>query len=497
MENRLTAQASAAADNPFAHLHSRYNPRAEAVRFIDSLQIKDTTECFILIEPGMGYLVPALRERFNKSKIITLHVDNFPQEQKTGCEQTEDAVLFSIDSSQVKKFLEKEVPETNIENIRIIEWRPSLNYFKEAYITLLSIVVDFLKQISAVKRTTAAFGKRWIKNFFNNLGKLNKILLYRQTEIPVIITGSGPGLEDALPVINKLQKNCLIIAASSSAMALSSGGIKADIVIATDGGNWALRHLLFTQRNKEHFHNTDGNYFSEGYAVNLCAALPSQTKDSPFFILNDGSFWQSVILHELAVPSVIIAQRGTVTATAVDLALLLSSGGIYLAGMDFSNSDIITHARPYAFDGFLFGKANRFLPVYSESFTRSRLIKEGGSMNIYASWFKDQLQLWPQRIFSLTDHKIFNKSIPEKNAELKNTNNIFNIKNIKEDTACFYKRGTNALFSAMRNSKYADSIKKELASLLFPSDESKAAAQEIETELRRELKIGNGEQKID
>jgi len=476
-------------------LHSRYNPQAEAARYIDSLRIKEATECFILIEPGLGYMIPVLREKFKECKIIALHIEKDQNHDETtagnftGC-----SVFHGTERKYLIQFLEKEVSDNNTDSIRIIEWRPSLNYYKEDYILLLSHVVNFLKRVSAEKRTAAHFGKRWFRNFFRNFLFINKTVLYKQTYIPVIITGSGPGLEQAMPLILQMQDNCLIIAASSSVMALCSFGIKADIVIATDGGNWALKHLTGAYRSLQKNQLGAGIYTEKRsltasnscsiLAANLCAALPSQSGGVPFLIISDGSFWQSVILRELNFPSVIIPERGTVTAAAVDLAAHLSGGSIYLAGMDLSNNDIRTHAKPYAFDSIFFGNANRIHPFYSISYTRASLLKEGGSMDIYAQWFKDHTV--PRQIFSLTENNIFIKSKPEKLKKQKNKDEIFSVSDVKNAPSLSGKKTLNALFSAMRNPQYGDKIKKELTSLLSLENEKYITEEQIIRELRVE-----------
>ena len=413
------------------------------MRYIDSLNLQSAGDeskkikYFILIEPGLGYMIPVLQERFKESKIISLHVKDFPN------------------PLNVQKYLEEQIPEADADRAKIIEWRPSLNYYREAYVNILSQAVDFIKRADAGARTTAAFGKRWVKNFFYNLRMVNKTLLYRQSEIPVIVTGSGPSLEQAIPVIKRAQDNCLIIAASSSVMALSNSGIKPDVIIATDGGSWALWHMYPCYREG-----------AAALAVNLCAALPSQATCTPLLLINDGSFWQNIILHELALPSVLLAQRGTVTATALELAMLLTGGNIYLAGMDFSVNDIRTHTRPYGFDNLFFGRANRFIPYYSESFTRSSLIKKGGSMDIYAAWFKTQLISWPKRIFSIGGYNnIFENGKPSLNGSRKKDGGFFETKN-ETDTEAFCKRGISALLNALKNPQYAQNLKQELVPLL-------------------------------
>ena len=369
------------------------------------------------------------------------------------------------DDGDLIKFLEKEVPDTDSKNIRIIEWRPSLKFYGKEYLRLLSLTAEFLRRADAGRRTTAAFGRRWVRNFLKNLKLIKRAVLYRQAEFPVIITGSGPGIETDMPVIEKLKDNCLILAASSSALALSAVNLSADFCLATDGGSWALRHLYPLYRNG---FNTD--IF---LAVNLCAALPSQCGHRPFLILSDGSFWQSIILNALGLPSVIVTQKGTVSATAVELAMTLTRGNIYLAGIDLCVSDIRTHVRPYAFDYILNQNECRLKPVYSQSFARSSLLREGGSMDIYASWFRNQLSSWPKRIFSLGgSHEVFETSLPVEKPALKNSREYFKIVNVKEDPACICKRGAAALIGAFDDSRYCENLRRELAPLLFPGESS-------------------------
>jgi len=368
------------------------------------------------------------------------------------------------EDSAVLEFLEKEVPDIDSKKIRIIEWRPSMNFYGKEYVKLLSLAVEFLKRADAGRRTTAAFGKRWVKNFLKNLKLINSALLYKEAQFPIVITGSGPGLEAALPVIEKIKDRVLIIAASSSALALSYNNIRADFVIATDGGGWALKHLYPLYRNVL---NTD--IF---LAANLCAALPSQCSGTPFLLINDGSFWQSIVLNELGLPSVIVSQKGTVSASAVELAMKITGGNIYLAGVDLCASDIRTHVKPYAFDSILAQSADRFTPVYSQSFIRSSLLKEGGSLEIYASWFKNELSSWPKRIFSLGDSNVFENSLPSENAALKNSREFFKTVNVKEDSSLFCKRGVAALLRAFDDSRYSENLRRELSPLLFSGENS-------------------------
>ena len=178
----------------------------------------------------------------------------------------------------------------------------------------------------------------------------------------------------------------------------------------------------------------------------------------------------------------IIPQRGTVTATAVELAFVLTTGNIYLAGLDFSASDIRTHARPYSFDNLFYNRANRFVPFYSESYARSRLIHQGGSMDIYAAWFKEQLNKWSKRIYSIGGNKIFEHGEPSPRNGLKKTDDFFKTVEV-ENSNVFCEKGIQALLNAFKKTEYAQNIKRELNSLLF-SGENEVTERELETVIK-------------
>jgi hypothetical protein len=104
------------------------------------------------------------------------------------------------------------------------------------------------------------------------------------------------------------------------------------------------------------------------------------------------------------IPHLTLPQRGTVTASALDLALALSSGPLYFAGMDLGTRDIQSHARPYALDAYVNAGTNRLEPYYSRSWERFEKAKSLDPLGIYASWFKEQLPRLKRRCYALGPH---------------------------------------------------------------------------------------------
>jgi hypothetical protein len=171
-----------------------------------------------------------------------------------------------------------------------------------------------------------------------------------------------------------------------------------DLVIAADGGSWARLHLYECWRR---IFAGERVRSCTGLAAGFTAALPSQYAGVPVLPISDGSLWQRTVLSGLEIPFLALPQRGTVSASALDLAFYLTGGKIYITGMDLALADIRGHARPYGFDALWEQSASRLNPVYSQTFERALGLRTGGSHGIYASWFSRQLEAWPRRLFSL------------------------------------------------------------------------------------------------
>jgi hypothetical protein len=464
----------------FPLLHSRFNPRLEAERYIDALSIRSGIKYFILIEPGRGYLAAILAERYPGAKIISLHVEE-PRGSMEPCDSVEPGDFepragnpsWSPGQGSLPDFLEREIPDSEASRIMIVEWRPALNVYGKAYLALITETAGFIKRADAGARTLRAFGKRWMRNFFRNLSIPFSFLGETSFPVPIIVTASGPGLENALSRIREMKENgCFILAASSSVMALRAGGVVPDMAISTDGGEWALFHLY------ECFRDQKANSFPRtSIAASLYAALPSQCSCAPFLAINDGSLWQNLVLKGLGIPSIPMAQRGTVSASALDLAFHLGSDDIFIAGMDLLVQDIRTHARPYSLDRIVTSGVSRLSPAYSRSFKRALDIKDGGSYGVYAAWFKKQLGSWPRRIISLGENNpVFNT------AELRQGRNsqVFR----RGQMAAFTTlpspllppelraaRGAEILAGALDDAAVSDRVLKELGEILFPEKE--------------------------
>ena len=439
-------------------LHSSYNPVAQAKRYLDAIPMRQGTRFFILIEPGEGYLVPILNQRFPNIPVIALHVsDSFSSQG--------NCLSWSPAKGPLFNFLENVIPDIEAGFVHVIEWRPACTLYGKLYVQLLSETINFLKQIDANARTAAVFGARWIKNFFKNLNIIRLACTVPSITASCIITGAGPSLEKVLPLIRG--RTAFVIASSSSVPALRSGGIDPDVIITTDGGTWALFHIYECLR---------GQQFT--LAAAMTASLPSQCTTIPVAAIADLSLWQSLILRNLHIPFIALPQRGTVTASAIDFALHVCSGTICIAGVDLAHDDIRTHARPNTFDRLQDEKAARCNPVYSQRFIRSTAIIDGGSLSIYTSWFKHHLELYPRRLHSLgSNNPLFNTLPAWEEGEVRPPHFEY----VPVSASASY--GKDILFHALEQAGTENTIRRELAPLLFPNVQHEVSVADIKNRL--------------
>ena len=104
-------------------------------------------------------------------------------------------------------------------------------------------------------------------------------------------------------------------------------------------------------------------------------------------------------------------------------------------------------------------------------------------MEIYSSWFNNQLSVWPKRVFSAAgSHEFFTKACPLEKT-VKDRNDFLKAVNINEDASLLCKKGADALVRALKDSEYSHNIKKELSPLLFP-DKKEITSCELENALK-------------
>jgi hypothetical protein len=378
-------------------LHSRYDPSAEADRFIDANPLPPGTSTVVIIEPGLEYLAEAARKRYPSMRILCVHCSDFCRGAERSALEPERRFYGEAPGPDLDGFLGRWISDFDAARTRVLQWRPSMAAYGQRALRLLEAVTAHLSRAAANARTTAGFGRRWIRNTLAFAQEIRSCYVPASGTCPVVLAASGPSLEDAIREIRKARERgpIYVVAVSSAAEALLAGGVRPDLVAWTDGGQWASFHLRESLRR--------GIRLSAA-----CSAIhPSGIYDRPILVMRDESRFQAAVAETIGIPTFAFPQRGTVAAAALDLAQALSSGPIYLAGFDMRVVANKTHARPNALDRFVEDTASRLVPSATGHYARFLSARDGPALRIYAQWFARRLEKETGRVILLGSGESF------------------------------------------------------------------------------------------
>ncbi len=372
-------------------IHSAYDPRREARRFVEAQTADPSPATWVVLGEALGYLTEAIRERSPQARIlpISYHAQLVGAESKTA--------WSPASRETIEAYLTRSLGELEIEGLKVIEWAPSGAAFPREAQRAKAAVAQAVRELSGSLTTTRAFGLRWARNCLANFlaleDRLESASLGALSPLRrlAVVAASGPSLAEALPILKPLRKSILLISLPSSLSALAAAGLRPDLVVATDGGNWASLHLAEVARLPP------GERLP--LAMPLSAARGSWHTGGPLLLLTQATLFERELLAESRLSAIPIAAHGTVAAGALALALLLTRGPVVVAGLDLCFRDILEHVRPHTFDSIWERRESRLAPAYSAQFQRAmeRLERasEGESFaartshafRAYAGWF--------------------------------------------------------------------------------------------------------------
>ena len=370
-------------------LHSPYDPAREASRFLETRRPEGIPSTVVILGEGLGYLARAASERYPAARIVRIHYSPDLLSLASG----PGAVWHPGSPRGLKSFLRSTLDELDIEGLLVVEWPPSAQAFAKVSRTANEAVRQLAMEMNGSLVTTLSMGRLWIRNAAANFLALSQVAAGRlcAADRPVLIAASGPTLERAAAHVKRIRGSIDVWALPSAMGCLASAGVKPDLIVLTDPGPYTLHHL---------------RYVGSGVpiAMPLSAArglwdLEGDPCLPPRLVAQPGPLEQP-LLDRAGVSAPLVPPHGTVTATAVELALASTRAPVIVAGLDLCLRDIQPHARPAAFDLLLHAGSSRLHPHYAQTYERARAQGaerlSGGTgprvplaLRTYAGWFSD------------------------------------------------------------------------------------------------------------
>ncbi len=379
------------------YLHSKYNPSAEAQKFVENITTDFEPLAVIVIEASISYCTRFLRERFKNAVLCTVRFSNDFKKY----DENWDFVFYPQGNSNFfQEDLFNALGEEKLCSALVVDWPASKNVFPQENAGIWLDIRQAILKARDVLVTRAYFSKRWLKNSLIFASRIKNPALLKKNNLSVVIAASGPSLKNSIPFLKKFRKSFFLIAVSSAYAPLHKNNIYADIVISTDGGYWAKKHLLLP-----------GLCDSKTvFALGCESAIPKSIFETNKIIpicYEDGL--EQYFMKAAGCPFMTGRRNGTVSGTALEFALELTSSNIYLCGLDQESAEGFQHTQPNSLELSNERLDNRLKT--KETRCASSQFSSEKSLEIYRNWFSSRPKEIAGRVFRVSDNHKYNHTL--------------------------------------------------------------------------------------
>lgn len=384
-------------------VHSAYNPELEAQKIVQG--IDSSSEAFVLIGLGLGYLAQAIHNTYPQKLLILMEPDLpvFVSLLST-CDITElvedphTHFLFSTYKEDILQFFRK----LNVYSLQTIPNRTLAQRCPEYYETIQKEIRLYVLRRNVNFKTIQEQGELWLQNLCRNMQHFALtpgVSHLRQAfaGYPALLIAAGPSLDTLWPQIAAVQQRCVLVCVDTALRILLQHGITPDFVIAVDSQYWNSRHLDNCESPRSIFVADPSLY-------------PSILKyqNSFHFFLTSSLFPMGKYLEERIEIKGEITSGGSVSTSAFDLCRKLGVNSIWAIGLDLGFPQGHTHARGARFEGWALADGYRLRPAENffvqqtyMTFPSYHEANYGGQvltdkrMEVYRLWFEEQAKTIP------------------------------------------------------------------------------------------------------
>ena len=364
------------------YLHSSVNPEREARLLADSLKMTDD---YIVFGMELGYHVLELLNRHQsasvcvfESNIYMLHMAFTYIDWTTYIANDRIRVVYNDDPKQLVSELSRQFAE--MKNAELLVHYPAIKMIEDAQTRQL--LEDFFVTTSSMREQGSLLDSN-----FEVISKLNLPECDELKDIfkdkAVVIVGAGPSVDSQLDRLRKYRDKITVFATGHIIRRLVNEGIIPDAVIITDP-----QPLMYKQ--------IDGVNL-KGIPMILLSTASSSVIDyyngSIYVAYQSGYELAEIKAKEIG--ATLFETGGSVTTTALDIALRFGAGKIIFVGVDLAYTGGYSHAsgegrKVENIDGLRQVRSNTGDMVYTSK-----------NLDIYRKWIE-------RRIEGVMDTKFYN-----------------------------------------------------------------------------------------
>lgn len=372
-------------------MHSRYQPKLEASRWVDSLIVADDQDTMSIIGLGLGYYLEPLLAKYPEKKFIIIEPDEdaflaFLEVVDARTFLEDDNIVFIIgkDPNTVKILIDHYYHAGKIKKV----FYTQLPFYERQYGDYIDEIYIQLKKILQITQANIAtdvhFVDMWLNNVVSNIKYLpehrNVVCLQNLFKgLPCIIIAAGPSLENQLPIIKTLYDKALLIAVGTAAGILDSHDIKPHFIMGLDG-NITEANIFKALKNHDPLFL---------YAHMIHHEAVSAYQGPKMWFTPSGEYRISKLAERLGVEVPEITSGGSIAHTALALSNWLECDPIILVGQDlaYTNDKLYASGAVHESDG-----VDRSQYLLSEDIFGEPIFTKAAFLN-FRNWFEDFIAL--------------------------------------------------------------------------------------------------------
>ncbi|MGQ9631074.1 MAG: motility associated factor glycosyltransferase family protein [bacterium] len=347
-------------------LHSAYDPIGESRKLIDRYDLRDTNY-LVFLGFGLGYHALEAARRVDRKCtifIVERDLDVFRAAMRALdlspiLSRKNTILALGPDEEVVFKKWGLNFQLMSARNIVIIEHPAEIRIWGDYYVRAAEAIKNTTNAAFVDAITMMQSAKDWQENTMENILHILRnpgidVFYDRFEGVPAFVVSSGPSLDKNAQVLKDVEGRAIIISVGSAIKPLLARGIRPDITVAVDANDFNIKHLV------------DVDY--EG-VEKICLVAEAMVHPEVFtkyrgprFVASRPSYLAEWIQNKIGGRGFVYT-GGTVSVTALDIAVRLGCNPICLVGQDLSYPGGKTHAQGSTWDEMWLDQINKFFTM--------------------------------------------------------------------------------------------------------------------------------------
>lgn len=315
----------------FFYMHSSVNPAREAQLLVDSLKKSNR---YVVFGLGLGYQVCELLNRYPEADVVVY--ENSCQILQYAFEYTDwtsyirDGRLKIVYDADIKRLVGKFCDEGRRDDCELLMHYPTIRAIDDVQVRQL--LEDFFVTTSSMREQSGQLDSNFKIISEHNLpecGALKKLFEGRN----VVIVGAGPSADDAFDYFKRYRNKLMIFATGHIVRSLIKGGIIPDVIILTDPQPHMYKQI-------------EGLDLGSVPLILLSTGSASILKNynGPIYVAYQNGYEPAEKMAK-SLGATLFETGGSVTTTALDIAIRFGAGKVIFAGIDLAYTGENSHAQ--------------------------------------------------------------------------------------------------------------------------------------------------------